>query len=61
MKAGGLWAAYYPNQWFSPYSEPYLRRVDAEINFSWGPDEDVIPGIAREHVSVEWVGYLAAS
>jgi hypothetical protein len=59
VKSGGLRASYYPNQWFSPRAEPYLARVDAEINFSWGSDEDIIPGIARERVSVEWRGYLA--
>ena len=58
VQAGGLFASYYPNQWFSPYSQPYLQRVDPSVNFSWLEGEDIIPSIAREHVSVEWVGYL---
>ena len=35
-----------------------MTRVDADINFSWPEGVDIIPGVAREHVSVEWVGYL---
>ena len=25
---------------------------------NWGLDEDIIPGVAREYVSIEWSGYL---
>jgi hypothetical protein len=57
-ESGGLSAAYYPNQWFSPRGTPYLRRLDPLINFNWAEDADIIPGIAREYVSVEWTGYL---
>jgi hypothetical protein len=57
---GGLTASYYANKWFSPYSKPYLQQIDPVINFNWTTDEDIIPNVAREYVSIEWVGYLSA-
>jgi hypothetical protein len=58
VESGGLSASYYPNKWFSPRAKPYLTRIDPVINFNWGAAEDIIPKIAREYVSVDWVGYL---
>ena len=58
VESGGLTASYYPNKWFSPYGKPYLTRVDAVVNFSWDEKDDIIPNVAREYVSIEWVGYL---
>ena len=51
-------AAYYPNKWFSPYEQPYLTRVDPVVNFNWNGTVDIIPGIAKEYVSIEWTGYF---
>jgi hypothetical protein len=56
---GGLAASYYANKWFSPYSTPYLKKIDSVVNFNWTADEDIIPYVAREYVSIEWVGYLS--
>jgi hypothetical protein len=28
------------------------------INFNWGAEQDLIPNVAREYVSIEWVGFL---
>ena len=58
VEAGGLTASYYANKWFSPYGAPYLTKIDEVINFDWGEDQDIIPNVAREYVSVEWTGYL---
>ena len=58
VQSGGLAASYYPNLWFSPYAEPYLRRIDPVVNFVWNSTEDIIPLVAREYVSIEWEGYL---
>jgi hypothetical protein len=58
VEAGGLRASYYANKWFSPYGEPYLTQIDEVINQNWGNETDIIPGIAREYVSIEWEGYL---
>jgi hypothetical protein len=59
VESGGLAASYYANKWFSPYGSPYLSKTDEVINFDWGVDQDIIPNVAREYVSVEWVGFLS--
>ena len=38
-----------------------MSRIDELVNFNWGNESDIIPGIAREYVSVEWEGYLSSS
>jgi hypothetical protein len=58
VESGGLTASYYPNKWFSPYSQPYLTQIDPVINFHWELGADLIPNVASEYVSIEWVGYL---
>lgn len=58
MEAGGLQASYYANKWFSPYGSPFLSQVDELVNFNWGNETDIIPGVAMEYVSIEWEGYL---
>lgn len=47
--------SYYSNKWFS--GSPYLTQVDSEVNFHW--TGDLIPGVARDYVSITWEGYLA--
>jgi hypothetical protein len=58
VESGGLLGSYYANKWFSPYDQPYLSQIDELVNFNWGNETEIIPGIAREYVSIEWNGYL---
>ena len=58
VESGGLNASYFANKWFSPHDSPFLTQIDELVNFHWGSETDLIPGIAREYVSIEWVGYL---
>jgi hypothetical protein len=52
---GGLEGSYYANRWFS--SEPYLTKVDSNINHQWGAG-DLIEDVASNYVSIEWNGFL---
>lgn len=56
LQAGGLVGQYYTNKWFSG-NEPYLTKVDTNINLNWGQG-DIIPNVAKDYVSVVWKGYL---
>ena len=46
---------YYTNRWFS--GVPYLTQYDSIININWG-DEDLIPNVASNYVSIEWEGFI---
>lgn len=35
-----------------------MTQIDPVVNFNWTTDEDIIPNVAREYVSIEWIGYL---
>jgi hypothetical protein len=55
LKQGGLYGSYYTNKWFS--GTPYLTQIDTQINKNWGTG-DIIPNVASNYVSIEWVGYI---
>jgi hypothetical protein len=55
---GGLNASYFTNKWFSPYSNPYLQSIDAQVNFNWGDSSELIKGTSREYISIQWKGFL---
>ena len=52
---GGLQSLYYTNRWFSGNAQTV--QYDKEINFYWG-DEEIIPDVASDFVSIEWSGFL---
>jgi beta-glucosidase len=57
-KQNGLNAEYYNN--IDLVGTPVLKRIDKDVNFSWdenGPGS----GVAKDHYSVRWNGYIKVS
>jgi len=35
-----------------------LKQIDPVVNFEWAANEYIIPNVAFEWVSIEWIGYI---
>ncbi|OGU13786.1 MAG: glucan 1,4-alpha-glucosidase [Geobacteraceae bacterium GWC2_53_11] len=55
MPINGLKAEYFNNHAFE--GEPFLTRIDPEIDFNWW-DQPAVPGLRADSFSVRWTGML---